>query len=403
MKPKNIIDVFESFLKTSSIFGDKSRLQSNYSPETINHRDEQIQQLASVLAPVLKSNKPSNIFIYGKTGTGKTLSVQYVLSNIQKIAKEKSIPLQTLYINCKLKKIADTEYRLVAQMVRELGKEVPITGLPTEEVYKIFFRLVDEKRQPLILVLDEIDQLVKKTGDEILYNLTRINSELKQSQISIVGISNDLMFTEWLDPRIKSSLSEEELVFPPYNALQIQDILNERAKKTFVEGAISQGVIEKCAALAAREHGDARRAIELLRVAGEIAERSGDQKLELKHIDLAEEKTEKDRIVDAVIVQPKQYLAVLYTTILMSGEKKQMAFTGEIYDVYKKICAKAKLRPLTQRRVSDIIAEFDMLGILSTKVISKGRYGRTREISLAINSTTTDKVRKLLETDFGFL
>lgn len=391
-------EIFENFLKSNVIFEDKKFLQSNHTPEDIPHREEQINQVAKILAPSLKLHKPSNLFIYGKTGTGKTLSIKHVIQKINDITNEKSIKLKILYVNCKLKKVADTEYRLIAQLIRNLGKTVPTTGLPTDEIYKIFFNTIEEKNQLYLLVLDEIDELVKKTGDAVLYNLTRINSELSNSQISLIGISNDLMFTEYLDPRIKSSLSEEELIFPPYNAPQIQDILNSRSKKAFRENVIEDGVIEKCAAYAAREHGDARRALELLRVAGEIAERSGANKLKIKYLDEAEEKIEKDKIVDVVINQPKQFQIVLYSIISVCSRKNQV-LTGEIYDFYKTFCARTATRPLTQRRVSDVISELDMLGIINAKIISKGRYGRMREISLTLHNSTKSKILEILQRD----
>ncbi len=394
----NLNHFFEKFLNKESLFINKKVLQSNYTPNIILHRDEQIKQIASVLAPALKMEKPSNLFIYGKTGTGKTVSVKYTTNSLLETAFKNKIPLKVVYVNCKLKKVSDTEYRLVAQLAKEFGKMIPATGLPTDEVYKIFFKAVDSKNQIVILILDEIDQLAKKAGDAILYNLTRINEELRKSQLSIIGISNDLVFVDNLDPRVKSSLSEEEILFPPYNALQIQDILRERAKLAFKQGVLSNGVIEKCAAYAAREHGDARRALELLRVAGEIAERSGSQKVLLKHIDLAENKIERERILDAVETQPKQFQAVLYSLILLSKGKNLVFYTGDIYDVYKDLCDKINLRPLTQRRVSDIIGELDMLGIINARIISKGRYGRTREITLSTSKELTQKIEVLLKT-----
>jgi len=393
-------ETFERFLSTNSIFKKKEVLQANYTPENIPHREEQIEQIAKILAPALKLNKPSNLFIYGKTGTGKTLSVIHTTNKIKELAEQRATPVKIIYVNCKLKKVADTEYRLIAQFIREFGKEIATTGLPTDEVYKYFFKLVDQKKQIVILVLDEIDQLVKKTGDEIMYNLTRINSELKESQIAIVGISNDLVFTDNLDPRVKSTLSEEEIIFKPYDALQIQDILTQRAKEAFKENALSQGVIAKCAAYAAREHGDARRALELLRIAGEVAEREGAEKVEIRHLDEAEEKLEKERVVDIVSSQPKQFQAILYSVLLLSAKNSKIFETGELYNTYRKICMSVNLRPLTQRRVSDIIGELDMLGIINARIISKGRYGRTREISLAINKSAEQKIMEIVEKEF---
>lgn len=397
MKKETLSNFFEDFLNKESFFLDKQTLQSSHSPETIPHRDPEIKQTANILAPCLKLEKPSNLFIYGKTGTGKTLTVKHILKKLSQTSQEQNIPLKTIYLNCKLKRVADTEYRLIAQLAREFGEEIPSTGLPTDEVYKSFFKTIDNKKQMVLLVLDEIDQLVKKTGDEILYNLLRINEELTRAQITLVGVSNDLIFVDNLDPRVKSSLSEEELIFPPYNALQIQDILRQRSKEAFKAGALNPGVIEKCAAYAAREHGDARRALELLRVAAELAERNNQKEVSITHIDEAEDKIEKDRVLVTISKQPKQSQATLYAILSLHLKQKENIFTGDIYEIYKRVSPKIGLRPLTQRRISDIIAELDMLGIINAKVISKGRHGRTREITVSIPNTILTKTKKSLE------
>jgi cell division control protein 6 len=401
MSEKGLVNFFEKYLTKKPLFKNKKALQSNFTPEQIFHREEQIQTVANILAPCLRNDRPSNIFIYGKTGTGKTLTVRYITEQLLTTAKSRDLPLKIIYVNCKLKKVADTEYRLFAQLIREFGKSIPSTGLPTDDVYNMFYNILDKEKLTLVLVLDEIDQLVGKAGDEILYNITRINTELKKSQISLVGISNDLIFTDNLDPRVKSSLSEEEIVFPPYNALQIQEILKDRSNQAFHEKAVQQGVIEKCAAYAAREHGDARRALELLRVAGELAERNESKQVKIDNIDQAENKIEKDRILDLVKTQPQQHQTTLYAIFSVCSQKEKHIFTGEVYEVYQKICSQIGIRPLTQRRVSDIIAEFDMLGIINAKIISKGRYGRTREISLAATEALKPKIKKILDEELG--
>jgi cell division control protein 6 len=394
----SISEFLETFIKKESLFKNKAVLQSTYVPEDILHREEQLNQIAKILAPCLRMERPSNLFIYGKTGSGKTLTVQNTIKQISIIASRESIPIKFIYLNCKLKKVADTEYRLVAEITRFFGKVIPPTGLPTDEVYNIFYKTLDKDRQIVVLILDEIDQLVKKIGDEIIYNLTRINTELKNAQLSIIGISNDVMFADNLDPRVKSSLSEEELVFPSYNALQIQDILKKRCLEAVKNEVIEEGVIPKCAAYAAREHGDARRALELIRVSVELAERKGTSKVTLHELDEAEEKIEKDRVLDIITAQPKQFQLVLYSIILIAEQKKEeIIFTGEIYTLYRQLCNKTNLRPLTQRRVSDVIAEFDLLGIINAKVISKGRYGRTREISIITPEALNKKIHSLLE------
>jgi len=394
---QNLQNFFEKFLKKESLFVNKKALQSSYFPDEIDHRDNQINKIAEILAPALRLERPSNLFIYGKTGTGKTLSVKHTINQLVEMAKKQNTNLKAIYINCKLKKIADTEYRLIAELARFFGKAIPTTGLPTDEVYNIFYKELDSKNQTIILVLDEIDQLVNKAGDQIIYNLTRINQDLQKANLTMVGISNELTFSDNLDPRVKSSLSEEELVFPPYNALQIQDILTKRSKTAFKQGIIHEGVIQKCSAYAAREHGDARRALDLLRVAGELAERRDSNIVEIQDLDSAEQKIERDRFMDIVETQPKQFQAVLHSIMLLSEKQNNALYTGDVYELYKKICSNIGLRPLTQRRVSDVIAELDMLGIINARVISKGRYGRTKELRLSIPCQILPKIKNILE------
>ncbi|MBU3907101.1 MAG: orc1/cdc6 family replication initiation protein [Nanoarchaeota archaeon] len=395
--------IFDSFDR-NGIFKDKSVLQSNYKPDTILHREEQIKQIASILAPVLRGERSSNLFLYGKTGTGKTLSIQYVQEELLKRSKKDAdFQLKIKYLNCKLRKVSDTEYRILAELIRKLGGEIPTTGLPTESVYSKFIEIIDKEKQLIVLIFDEIDQAVKKISDNFLYNLTRLNSELSNAQICIVGISNDLTFLDSLDPRIKSSLSEEELVFPPYNALQIQDILNNRAENSFKKGVLEEGVVAKCAAFAAREHGDARRALDLLRVAGELAERDGSKRVLLKHIDEANNKIERDKILDVVKTEPKQFQLVLLSIIKLSeSQKKEPIFTGDVYNLYQEVCKTNNTEILTQRRVGDIVQEFDMLGIINVTVISKGRGGRMREIKLAINNKIMEEVKKIIKDSLNY-
>lgn len=397
MKKQKLSNLFENFLKKDEIFFDKKILQISYVPDTIEHREEQIKHIANILAPSLKLNRPSNTFIYGKTGTGKTVCIKHITKNMMDVAEDKKIPLKVIYVNCKLKRVADTEYRIIAQLARELGQEIPNTGLPTDEVYRIFYSSLEDNKILLLIVLDEIDQLINKAGDAVLYNLIRINEELKNSQVSIIGVSNNSMFIDLVDPRVKSSLSEEDVLFPPYNALEIQDILRQRAQKAFKKGVLCQGVIEKCAAYSAKEHGDARRALDLLRVAGEVAEREFSKEVSIKHIDEAEDKIEHDRVLDIITTQPKQSQAALYAILTTSMKNNDLILTGQIYDLYKQICNKTGLKTLTQRRVGDIIAELDMLGIINAKVTSKGRYGRTREITLATPDSTNIKIKQILE------
>ncbi len=382
MQQKDALDsIFERMLNQSRIFRDREVLQHHYIPNKLPHREEEIHRIVEVIAPALKSYKCSNLFIYGKTGTGKTAAVKYVLERLMNKSRELKAPVRSCYVNCRL---AGTEYRVLSSLCSAVDVKVPFTGLATGEIFERLKDGLNSQRSSLLIVLDEIDYLVKECGDTSLYELTRVNESLQGSRVSIIGISNDLRFKELLDPRVLSSLSEEEIVFKPYNAAELRDILQERAKLAFQEGALLEGALNLCAALAAAEHGDARRALDLLRVAGELAEREGANLVTEEHVRLAERRIEHDRVIEAVRNLPLHSKLVLCSAYLLAKVDSSRATTGDIYGIYCELCKEVGLEPLTQRRVSSLLNELDVIGLLSSNVISMGRYGRTRRIRLGV-------------------
>lgn len=380
--------IFEDMLTIVNIFENREVLRSTYTPDYLPHRSGQVKALATVLVSALRGETPSNILIYGKTGTGKTAVAKHVGQELERTGELYGNPCIVIYINCE---VVDTQYRLLASLARHFDKEIPMTGWPTDQVYSEFKNALDSDRRIAIIMLDEVDKLVDK-GDDVLYNLTRINSDLKKAKVSLIGITNDLKFTEFLDPRVKSSLGEEEIIFPPYDANQLRDILQERAKMAFKSNVLEETVIPLCAAYAAQEHGDARRALDLLRVSGEIAERAKSARVQELHVKQAQEKIETDRIVEVVKTLPTQSKLVLLSAVLLCYNGDSNITTGEAYNVYKQMSRIIGIEILTQRRVTDLISELDMLGILNATVVSKGRYGRTKEISLSIPTDSTLKV-----------
>ncbi|HET6405994.1 MAG TPA: ORC1-type DNA replication protein [Candidatus Thermoplasmatota archaeon] len=398
--------LFDSLLRSEPMFRNKEVLRPSYTPEELPHRTTQINQLATILVAALRGETPSNVFIYGKTGTGKTAVTRFVGKELQRTGQEKDKNVFFIYINCEL---VDTQYRVLTHIanhfIEDWNDRIPFTGWPTDEVYDKLKKKIDEKDGACIIVLDEIDKLVFKAGDDVLYNLSRINDNLTRAKVSVIGISNDLKFTEFLDPRVKSSLGEEEVIFPPYDALQLQDILKQRAHVAFKEDSLDPSVIPLCAGLAAQEHGDARRALDLLRVAAELAEREGQKVITEKFVRKAQNKIELDRVTEVVRTLPTQSKLVLLSTILGEEQGTKGLTTGEVYDTYRELCQEVHMDVLTQRRVTDLISELDMLGILQARVISKGRYGRTKEIQMSVPLEETKAVLRedpVLEPIVGF-
>jgi cell division control protein 6 len=380
-KADALTEVFERFLHGSQLIRDREALRHDYIPSRLPHRGSHIERLGMIVAPLLRSERCSNIFIYGKTGTGKTAVMKYVLSRLTQKAAEFGAPIRAAYVNCRL---AGTEYRVFNSLCDSLDTHVPFTGLAVGEVFDRFRRNLETQGLLLVIVLDELDELIKNRGDVLLYELTRINETLHRSRVSIIGISNDLRFKELLEPRVLSTLSEEEVLFSPYNASELQDILRERAELAFSDGVLLEGAVSLCAALAAAEHGDARRALDLLRVAGEVAEREEAKVVTESHVREAETRIEHDRVVDALTNLTLHSKLILYSVYLLGKVNIHSAITGDIYEVYCELCEEAgSPSPLTQRRVSGLISELDTTGLLNSRIISRGRYGRTKKISLA--------------------
>jgi cell division control protein 6 len=374
-------DVFKKFVSNARIFRDREVLRHDYLPDRLPHREEQIKKLGQTVAPVLGGARSSNVLIYGKTGTGKTAVAKHVLTHLEFKAKEFSAPVRFCYVNCRM---AGSEYRVFASLCQSVGVSIPFTGLSVGEVFDRFRTGLDASKIIFMIVLDEADALIKARGDGLLYELTRINENLSKSKVTLIGISNDFRLKEFLDPRVLSSLSEEEIVFRPYDAGELKNILCERSKSAFRDYALSDAAVGLCAALAAAEHGDARRALDLLRVAGEVAERNGATVIVEDHVREAEKHIEHNRVVEALQNLTLHSKLVVLSIYHLNRVSSRGAITGEISEVYNELSAELGVTPLTQRRLCTLVNELDSMGLVNAKVISMGRYGRTKKIRLEI-------------------
>ena len=384
--------IFVPYLRSRpGLRGDREILRPAYLPDRLPHREGQIDQLVQVLAPALRGERPSNVLIYGLTGTGKTAVVKFLEKELRKADAAGAV--HYLYLNCQ---VVDTPYGVLANLANSVEgspeSEVPFTGLSVDRVYQLLLERLDARRRVVIVALDEIDRIVQKNGDDFLYQLTKVNEDLRRSCVSLIGISNELKFTEFLDPRVRSRLGDEKMVFPPYNAGELQDILAERARLAFPEGIVGSEALSLMAALAAQEHGDARRALDLLRVSAEIAERSGDERIVADHVLKAKNKLELDTVVEAVKSLPTQAKLVLLGVILNEEIGNAKLTTGEVYATYRDLCRKTGIAPLTARRVTDLVSELDMLGLVNATVKSYGRGGRTKEIQSSVPLLETKRV-----------
>jgi len=365
--------IFEKAVTGKTLIKNRRTLTIDYVPEKLPFRDEETKTIAQTLSVVLKGARPSNLLLFGKPGTGKTAVIKNVVQRLHQKAKDLEIEVTVPFVNAKT---ANTGYKVLYEIAENMGinqeeekkLQVHFTGLSMGEATDRILDFIQKKKKlHVVLIIDEVDSLVDRNGDDILYNFTRANERISGGGfISLIGISNSLTFKDKLDPRVRSSLSEEEMVFNPYTVEQLQKILADRAKLAFNDDVISNAAINLCAAMAGRENGDARKAIDLLRVAAEIAERERLTNVEEKHVRLAQEKIEKDTNHE-VLKNSTTHTKIVILAIM----KSKNGNTGEVYDIYSSLCNNAEYEPLTQRRITQIISELDQLGLVSSDVVSQ--------------------------------
>ena len=369
------MNIFENkLINKKSIFKTKKFLDHRFIPETLPHRNEQINTIANYWVEALYNETPEDMTLYGKTGTGKTAVTLYAKKQLEEAASNKNRNIRIEYIRCT---DYNTEYQILAKLCQQLGKPVPYRGWTKAEVVNTFRNLFKKNLLGddliLIVILDEVDVILKNDGDSILYTLTRTDN------VSIASISNYVDFKRFIKPKVKSSLRDREIVFPPYNAQQLKDILTERSKVSFNDGVISEGVIALCSALAAKEEGDARYALDLLKTSGEIADERESDVIKESFVNEAKDRIEHNKITEIIMTLPIQQQKVLEAITYLTKKREEIT-SGLLYDVYKDL---AKNDKVSYRRMFDFINDLELLGLISANTISRGRgKGRTNIITL---------------------
>ena len=366
-------NIFSKSKSLKEIFKDERYLYPEHIPERLPHRDAEIDSLVYAFTPVLKGRMPRNVFVYGKTGTGKTATVKYVINELENYSDR----AKGIYINCFE---YNTRHSILSTITNFLGYATPRRGIATDEVYTRFLGALRNAEFIPIVVLDEVDQLIEHSEGEgtskLFYDLLRV-IEHQKSRVGLIFISNDYEFTSKLDARVKSSLSEDSIEFPKYSPQQLKDILRERAKYAFVPTAIDDDTINLAAAHAAKVGGDARIAIECLFKAGREAEKENAEKVTPEHlrkIFSTVDSTPTKKIISKLSEKEKFVLQLI-------SDSEEGITSGNLYKTY----CKTSKEPLTQRSFRDIITRLESLNLVVAPLVESGIRGKTRAISLKIS------------------
>ncbi len=344
---KSIEEMLLDFDEQQSLIRNRSLLNPNevVEEERIVGRDEQLTQVTKMLRVAIGDNRPPNLFLYGPSGTGKSLIINAVCKNIGRLCDNRGIRFGVIEMNCQdIGTLGSAVYELARKVADEadVPLEVPQHGVSTKEKWRELYRLVNQNYDTVVFVLDELDMLVGRRDKDqpafsrLLYQLSRAGSSNDiTAQVSIAAITNDTKMLESVGSRALSSFTPEDVHFDDYDANQLRAILHHR-EDAFYDDVLEDDVIPLAAAFAAQTHGDARKAIDLMRVAGDLAEREGADRVTEQHIRKAQDKVERNRVLEVTRGISTQKKLCLYATAAVaneSGNSSARSTTG--YQVYR--------------------------------------------------------------------
>jgi cell division control protein 6 len=384
----------------SQIFDRKELLKISHVPDSdrIVGRTDEIENLAEEIRPVIDGSPPNNVLIYGKTGTGKSLVARHVTGRAEDAAETQNVDMETVYVDCSQHNTHTAAVKYIARTLNKdfSGISVPRSGIGTSDYYEYIWEVTNELYDGVVVILDEIDKLGE--GNEVLMQFSRANETSKvEPPVGIIGISNKIGYRDEMGQRVKSSLQEREFIFDPYDAEQLRSILENR-QDAFVEGAVETGTIQLSAALAAQEHGDARKALEILLMAGELADRREEETVTEDNVREAREWAEMKRMEELLDGFTTHVKIILYALAHLSDNSREDSFTTtEVYERYQEASKHIDMDPLSKQRVYELLDELGFLGVISSE---KKGMGRGRGVSLKHElNKTSDIVRKTVLQD----
>jgi cell division control protein 6 len=372
-------NIFEVALGHESLFVERAIFDARHTPSNLPHRNVQIEAMVLNLVDALRGHIPSNMILYGATGSGKTAVSRHVLNQLSEQASELDRRVHSHEVNCRH---INTRYRILQSIATSLEQHgdhtIPFTGWPADRVLTEMLDRMERLGGVHVIVLDEVDLLTGPSGDSLLYDLTSLNTLLSRARCSLIGISNDLRFVEGLPASVRSRLAHEDIVFDPYDSAQIHDILSQRAHKGLQQNVLEQGVLRLCSALAAQEHGDARRALELLKASVQKAEHDSSKTVTVAHMRAAQHQLEFDQIGAIIRTLPLHQKLVLLAVLINERNGLKAVSTGLVCETYRQATKHMRLEPLTNRRISSLLNDLDQIGLLTARNVSLGRGGRTK-------------------------
>lgn len=363
------------FRKTVSIFDNEDAVKEEWVPEKLPEREDELDELEKVFMPIVNRSTPQNAFVYGDTGQGKTVATEVILDELQEYVEDE-LDEQLTVVKSTLQG-SNTSYQAVGKLLThvEPGTETPPKGLSYDDLIFRLFSALAEIGGYVVIVLDEVDSL--GSDDDLLYEIPRArkNGRLENARVSLVGISNDYNYKQNLSPKVKDTPMDQEIYFAPYDAPQLQTILEQRKEIAFEDGVVEDDVIPLAAAYAAQDEGSARQALKFLYQAGVLARSNEDKTVTVEHLKEAREVIEQENIISNVTEFTVHNQVTLLALASLEAKGETPARTKQVYAEYREIAKRAGIDPLTSRSIGEKLPDFDTYSFATVANTTGGSVG----------------------------
>ena len=377
---KRILEIRKKIERKNSVFAEKRYLDSMIIPSKIIGRETESEKLLNCMMSLRDGFVVPFVSVYGRSGSGKSTVVKFVCENMTDLISFRFVNLRN----------AKTVFGCANMILRNLGEESISSAQGLNKAVDCIQSQIEsildkEEKKYFVLVLDEYDVIFSDTRSnpsDFVYKLLQMEENLREKGVwsCIIAISNNALQEYDLDDRVKSRMGSTDVSFSPYSKSDVFGILTDRCKKAF-KTTVPKDVLEHCSSVSSSDHGDARRALDLLRTAGEICD---GVKITKSDIDSAQKLLQKDRAQEIVSLAPNHMRfiigAICYQSIVY---EQSWNATSVIYKRYSDLLSKDK--PLSYRRCSDLLVELENSGLVVSRAYSRGRNGYGKEYKLKVS------------------
>jgi archaeal cell division control protein 6 len=378
------MEILDEGFRSPSLIIDENKLSKDYLPQNLHYRNDQLKSLAQNFRGVLDSQMSSNcVIITGSVGVGKTSIAKKFGQWISLRAAESKVNVRYIHVNCRR---ARTPFMVLLHIIKELNENIANRGFAADEFLDMIIEIIEAQRMNLILVLDEVEFVIQKGGIDLLYALSRTADDrsTNKHQIGLILIAKNTQFLSFLDESTSSSLTAPVIKVDPYSKNELFAILKDRVDECFLPNSITTDSIELIADIAANKGGDARHALEILHIAGKIADMKESKIVIPEYVRIAKENIDPTVLRDTLCeLNLHKLLLLLGVVRTLKHTKLAYIHTGLAKEAYGIACEEYDVEPRKHTQVWEYIQDLEFLGIINTDKSSIGQRGTTTLISIS--------------------